>query len=122
MNEVVRSKTSRHLKTVLDRIQRYSNDMDSTDPAEADPERFINFDHKYHQPLEIESLSTTLINELIDDGSHTKRLIMSYFCMHEYLCSTIGAARLRFRAETLNQLKTDVELNLLASQDYYENN
>lgn len=123
MDKVVRSKTSRFLKPVLTRIRRFSTDFYSTDNTKIHTnERLVNFNHKYHQPMEIERLSTQHHEGHDNDHSCVKQLIMAYFCMHEYLCSTIGAARLRFKATELNRLKMDLERHLEASQQYYQNN
>lgn len=114
MDEVVQHKTSRHLKTVLDKIQYYSTNVDECEISDQP----VDLDNNYHRPGEVDRLSKLSVEE--EDKNYLKRLIKSYFCMHEYLCSTIGAARLHFVNSDLHRLKTDLERNLVASQKYYQ--
>lgn len=115
MDEVVKVKTERHLKPVLERIRMFSNDQNDNLTI---IDQLVNFDNNYHQPKEIDKLSR--LDYSAGDESFTKQLTKSYFCLHEYLCSTIGAARLRFRAREFIHLKKDLENNLKASQQYYQ--
>jgi len=120
MDEVVKSKTSRHLKTVLGKIRHYSCNVEHIDESESSiSKQAVDFDNQYHRPNEIARLAMRNVSDNVENP--TKKLIKSYFCMHEYLCSTVGAARLHFVVDDFHYHKVAVERNLAASEEYYKN-
>lgn len=114
LHQVVKRKTTRYLPTVLTRIDHFVRSGISPDSLDQDE---VVYDNKYHRPMEIENLSRKSSAAL--EETCIRRLICSYFCLHEYVCSTIGAARLRFRAKDFHRYIIDLQTNLLASQNFY---
>ena len=61
----------------------------------ADTERLVDFDCVTHQPNHLVQKSLTRVTRSFGTNS-TRRLSRAYYNLHEYLCATCGAARLRF--------------------------
>ena len=99
---------------VLSRIEHFVRSGVSANSLDQDE---VIYDNKYHRPMEIENLSRKSAAAVGEKC--IRRLICSYFCLHEYVCSTIGAARLRFRAKDFHRYIIDLQTNLLASQNFY---
>ena len=88
----------------------------------ADTERLIDFDCVTHRPNHLVQKSLTRVTRSLGTNS-TRRLSRAYYNLHEYLCATCGAARLRFSPAEfiplLEELQSATGLKKVFQQAFY---
>jgi len=117
-DQVLQRSCSRALPEVSKKIQSILGRVFERDTIRND-RQIVNFGHQFHQPNEIFKLSQKRYGQI--DFSSVRQMTLDYFCLHEYLCSTAGAARLKFCGGDLARLVEKFSTSLSESENYFGN-